>query len=60
MTPFARLMASRMDSFANIQRSLYELCDTRFQSMDTRFQTLDEQIKVVQNQLFELQNGKDN
>ena len=44
MSPFERLMVSRMGSFADNQRNLYELCDTRFQSMDTRFQTLDEQI----------------
>ena len=59
MTPFERFMVSRMDSFADNQRSLHELCDTRFQNMDARFQTLDEQIEVVQNQLFELQYGED-
>jgi len=59
MTPFERLMINRMDDFADSQRSLYELCDTRFQSMDTRFQTLDEQIEVVHNQIFKLQYGND-
>jgi len=59
-TPFERLVINRKDDFADRQRSLYELCDTRFLSMDTRFQTLDEQIEVVQNQLFELQYDKDN
>jgi len=60
MSPFERLMVSRMEIFADNQRNLYEPCDTRFHSMDTMFQTLDEQIEVVQNQLFELQYGKDN
>ena len=52
MSPFGRLMLSRMDNFANDQRSHHELCMERFQN-------LDEQIEVVQNQLFELQYGKE-
>ena len=59
MSPFKRLMVNRMDNFADNQRSLHELCATRFQNMDARFQTFDEQIEAVQNQLFELQYGKD-
>jgi len=54
ISPFERLMVSRMDSFVENQRSLHGLCDTRFQNMDARFQTLDEQIEGVQNQLFDL------
>jgi len=48
MSPFERLMVSRMDSFANEQRSLHELCATWFHTMDARFQNLDEQIEAVQ------------
>ena len=65
MSPFERFMIN-MDSFAENQRNLHDLCatnfqnfDNKFQSMDTRFQNLDEQIEVVQNQLFELQYGKE-
>jgi len=50
MTPFERLMVSRMDSFVDN----HELCDIEFQNMDARFQTLDEQIEVVQKQHFQL------
>ena len=66
MSPFERFMVNRLDSFAENQRNLHDLCITnfqdfgqRFQSMDTRFQNLDERIEVVQNQLFELQYGKE-
>ena len=48
-----------MDNFADDQRSLHDLCATRFNSMDARFHNLDEQIEVVQNQLFEQQYGKE-
>jgi len=58
-SPFERLMVSRMDSFAENQRSLHELCETRFQHMDSRFHTLDEQIEEVKNQLLDLQYGRD-
>jgi len=59
MSPFERLMVSRMDNFTENQRSLHELCETRFQNMDSRFQTLDKQIEEVHNQLLDLQYGKD-
>ena len=62
MSPFERLMVNRLDSFAENQRSLHDLCvsnfqriDTRFDNMDARFMTLDEQIEAVQNQIFDLQ-----
>jgi len=62
MSPFERLMMNRLDSFAENQRSLRDLCvsnfqriDTRFGNMDARFMTLDEQIEAVQNQIFDLQ-----
>jgi len=51
MSPFERLMLSRMDNFADEQGSQHEFCVARFQY-------LDEQIEVVQNQLFQLQYGK--
>jgi len=44
ISPFERLMVNRMDSFAENQRNLHELCELTFQHMDSRFQTLDEQI----------------
>ena len=57
-----RLMVNRLDSFAENQRNLHDLCvsnfqriDNRFDSMDARFMTLDEQIEAVQNQIFDLQ-----
>jgi len=66
MSSFERYMVDRLDSFAENQRNLHDLCvtnfqniDNIFQSMDTLFQTLDEHIEVVQNQIFELQYGKD-
>jgi len=54
MSPFERLMVNRLDSFAENQRSLHDLCvsnfqriDTRFDNMDARFMTLDEHIEAV-------------
>ena len=62
MSPLERLMVNRLDTFAENQRSLLDLCvsnfqriDTRFDNMDARFMTLDEQIEAVQNQIFNLQ-----
>ena len=62
MSSFERQMMERLDSFAENQRSLHDLCvsnfqriDTRFDNMDARFMTLDEQIEAVQNQIFDLQ-----
>jgi len=66
MSPFERIMVNRLDSFAENQRSLHDLCvsnfqriDTRFDNMDARFMTLDEQIEVFQNQIFDLQFADD-
>jgi len=66
MSSFESYMVNRLDSFAENQRNLHDLCvtnfqnfDNRFQSMVTRFQTLDEQIEAVQNQIFELKYGKE-
>jgi len=66
MSPFERLMVNRLDSFAENQRNLHDLCvsnfqriDNEFDSMDARFMTLDEQIKVVRNQIFDLQFADD-
>ena len=62
MSSFERQMMDRLDSFAENQRSLHDLCvsnfqriDTRFDNMDTRFMTQDEQIEAVQNQILDLQ-----
>ena len=62
MSPFERLMVNRLDSFAENQRNLHDLCvrnfqriDNRFDNMDARFMTLDEQIEAVQNQIFDHQ-----
>ncbi|XP_068486324.1 uncharacterized protein [Phaseolus vulgaris] len=62
MSSFERQMMDRLDSFAENQRSLHDLCvtnfqriDTRFNNMDARFMTLDEQIEAVQNHIFDLQ-----
>jgi len=62
MSSFERFMVNRLDSFAENQRSLHDLCvsnfqriNTRFDNMDARFMTLDEQIEAVQNQIFDLQ-----
>ena len=62
MSPFESLMVNRLDSFAENQRNLHDLCvsnfqriDNRFDNMDAHFMTLDEQIEVVQSQIFDLQ-----
>jgi len=55
MSPFEMQMINRMDTFADNQRNLYELCESRFTNMETRFSTLDEQIEEVQRQILELQ-----
>jgi len=44
-----------MDTFAENQRNLYDLGESRFNNMDSHFSTLDEQIEEVQNQIMELQ-----
>ena len=66
MSSFESYMVNRLDSFAENQRNLHDLCvtnfqnfDNTFQSMDTSFQTLDEHIEVVQNHFFELRYGKE-
>ena len=62
MSSFERQMMDRLDSFAENQMSLHDLCvsnfqriDTRFDNMDSRIMTLDEHIEAVQNQIFDLQ-----
>jgi len=55
MSSFEMQMLNRMDTFANNQRNLYEMCESRFTNMDTRFSTLDEQIEEVQRKILELQ-----
>ena len=47
MSSLERLMINRMVIFANNQRNLYEMCESKFNNMDTRFSTLDGQIKEV-------------
>jgi len=47
MSSFERLMINRMDTFAHNQRSLHEMCKSRFNNMDTCFLTLDEKIEEV-------------
>ena len=66
MSPFERLTLNRLDSFAENQRNLHDLCvsnfqriNIRFDRMDARFMTLDEQIEAVQNQIFDLQFADD-
>ena len=66
MCPFERLMVNRLDSLAENQRNLHDLCvsnfqriDNMFDSMDARFMTLDEQIEAVHNQIFDLQYADD-
>jgi len=66
MSSFEELMLNRLDSFAENQRNLHDLCvsnfqriDNRFDSMDACFMTLDEQIEAVQNQIFDLQYDDD-
>ena len=48
-------MINRMDTFADNQRNLYDMCESRFNNMDTRFSSLDEQTEEVQRQILELQ-----
>ena len=60
MSPFERLMINHMDTFAENQRNLHDLCESRFNHMDSRLSTLDEQIKEVQNQIMELQFEREN
>jgi len=55
MSSFERQMLNRMETFADNQRNLYEMCESRFTNMDTRFSTLDEQIEEFQRQILELQ-----
>ena len=55
MSSFEMQMLNRMDTFADNQRNLYDICESRFTNMDTRFSTLDEQIEEVQRQILELQ-----
>jgi len=66
MSPFERFMVNRLDSFAENQMNLHDLCvsnfqsiDSRFNRMDARFMTLDEQIEAVQNHIFDLQYADD-
>jgi len=66
MSSFESLMVNRLDSFAENQRNLHDLCvsnfqriDNRFDSMGARFMTLDEQIEAIQNQIFDLQYADD-
>jgi len=47
MSPFERLMINRMDTFAENQSNLHDLCESIFNHMDARFSTLDEQIEKV-------------
>ena len=60
MSPFERLMINRMDTFAENQKNLHDLCESRFNHMDSHFSNLDEQIEEVQNQLLELQFEREN
>jgi len=47
MSSFEMQMLNRMNTFADNQRNLYEMCESRFTNMDTRFSTMDEQIDEV-------------
>ena len=55
MSSFERLMINCMDTFAENQRNLYDMCESKFNNIDTRFSTLDEQIEEVQRHILELQ-----
>ena len=55
MSSFEMQILNRMDTFADNQRNVYEMCESRFTNMDTRFYTLDGQIEEVQRQILELQ-----
>jgi len=66
MSSFEELMMNRLDSFAENQKNLHDLCTSNFQrmhnrfdSMDSCFMTLDEHIEAVQNQIFDLQYADD-
>jgi len=52
---FEMQMINRMDTFADNQRNLYEMCESMFSNMDTQFSTLDDQIEEFQRQILELQ-----
>jgi len=54
MSSFERLMINKMDTFADNQRNLHEMWESRLNNMHTRFSTLDEQIEKVQRQILEL------
>ena len=41
MSPFERLMMNRLDSFAENQRNLHDLCVSNFQRIDNRFENMD-------------------
>jgi len=60
MSPFERLMINRMETFAENQRNLHDLCESRFNHMHSCFSSLDEQIEEVQNQILELQFEREN
>jgi len=55
MSSFEMQMINRMNTFADNQMNLYEMCESRFTNMGTWFSTLDEQIEEVQRQILELQ-----
>ena len=66
MTSFEILMINWLDSLAEQQKNLYEMCQSLFQQfdlniqgLDARFGNLDEQIEVIQNQISDLQFGRD-
>ena len=66
MSSFEELVMNKLDSFAENQRNLHDLCvnnfqriDNRFDSMDAHFMTLYEHIEAVQNQIFDLQYADD-
>jgi len=60
ISPFERLMINHIATFAENQRNLHDLCESRFNYTDSRFSNLDEQVKEVHNQLLELQFERDN
>ena len=44
MSSFERLMMNRLNSFAENQRSLHDLCVSNFQRIDTRFDNMDARL----------------
>jgi len=44
MSHFERLMINLIDTFAENQRNLHDLCESRFNHMDSPFSNLNEQI----------------